>query len=469
MVSRCRSCRSAACSVPWAMPAAKSVSPFSRIALASSTASTFGGHVLLDARLLLQPRQDLLDGLEVGEDQLGVDGLDVVLGRDLAVDVDDVLVLEGADDLADRVGLADVREELVAQALTLAGAPDDARDVDEVDGGGEDLLRGEDLRELGQPRVGDADDADVRLDGGERVVGRQHVVLGQGVEQGRLADIRQADDSDRERHVATFRSEEVVAVGAVPEGPIHQSTGRPDPCRRHRPAHRRPGRAERRRARPKARVPNRLIPLSGLPLTSGATRSAHPQHSPPRSARRPRARTPGSRAPRRQWPPIPTTTSSPRCGPPGSRPCRRPHAAVRRGARSGAAGPPVRPAAPRPARARPGPAAGHGVLDRLPGAAARPALPPLARPAAPDAGGQADRSGLLAAGGAGAAGLRLSGPAAVRRRAGRVRRLYLLVGAAAALWVRPHDLVIAPVTAADRLHARCAAPPARRGRVRRAC
>lgn len=96
--------------------------------------------VLLDPRLLLEPGQDLLDGLEVGEDQLGVDRLDVVLGRDLAVDVYDVLVLEGADDLADRVGLTDVREELVAQALTLGGAAHDARDVDEVDGGRQDAL-----------------------------------------------------------------------------------------------------------------------------------------------------------------------------------------------------------------------------------------------------------------------------------------------------------------------------------------
>lgn len=75
--------------------------------------------LLLEAGFLRQARDGLLDGLEVGEDQLGVDRLDVVLRRDLAVDVDDVLVLEGPDDLADRVGLADVREELVAQALAL--------------------------------------------------------------------------------------------------------------------------------------------------------------------------------------------------------------------------------------------------------------------------------------------------------------------------------------------------------------
>lgn len=160
--------------------------------------------LLLEAGLLRQARDGLLDGLEVGEDQLGVDRLDVVLGRDLAVDVDDVLVLEGADDLADRVGLADVREELVAQALTLRRAPDDAGDVDEVHRGRQELLGVEDLRELVEARVRDADHSDVGLDRGERVVGRQHVVLGQGVEQGRLADIRQTDDSDRERHFGDF-------------------------------------------------------------------------------------------------------------------------------------------------------------------------------------------------------------------------------------------------------------------------
>ncbi|GHG70784.1 hypothetical protein GCM10018980_65770 [Streptomyces capoamus] len=119
--------------------------------------------------------------------------------------MDDVLVLEGADDLADRVGLADVREELVAQALTLGGAAHDAGDVDEVDRGRKDALRLEDRGQLCEAAVGHADHADVRLDRGERVVGREHVVLGQGVEQGRLADIGQADDSDRERHVATSR------------------------------------------------------------------------------------------------------------------------------------------------------------------------------------------------------------------------------------------------------------------------
>ena len=155
---------------------------------------------LLAAQILLQLRQRVLDGLQVGEDELGVDGVDVVGRVDLAVDVDDVVVFEGAYDLADRVGLADVGEELVAQAFAFGGALDDACDVDEGDGCRHDLLGVHELGEHRQTVVRQRHDAGVRLDGGERIVFRQHVVTGQCVEHGGLADVRQSDDSDSKRH-----------------------------------------------------------------------------------------------------------------------------------------------------------------------------------------------------------------------------------------------------------------------------
>ena len=107
-----------------------------------------GDAVLVDPRLLLQPRERLLHRLQVGQDQLGLDRRDVVGGVDLAVDVGDVLVAEHPGHLADRVGLADVGEELVAQPLPLRGAPDDAGDVDELDRGRQLLGGAEELREL---------------------------------------------------------------------------------------------------------------------------------------------------------------------------------------------------------------------------------------------------------------------------------------------------------------------------------
>ena len=54
--------------------------------------------------------------------------------------MDDVLVLEAAYDVRDGVGLTDVLEELVAETLALGGALDESRDVDELHGGGHDLL-----------------------------------------------------------------------------------------------------------------------------------------------------------------------------------------------------------------------------------------------------------------------------------------------------------------------------------------
>ena len=156
---------------------------------------------LVVAGFLRQPRDRLLQGLQVGQDQLGVDGLHVVGRRHLALDVHHVGVGERPQDLADRVRLAHVGQELVAQTLTLAGAAHDAGDVDERHSGGQDPLGPEDLGQLGQSLIGHRDHPGVRLDRGERVVGRQRPVrvLGQGVEQGGLADVGKADDSDGER------------------------------------------------------------------------------------------------------------------------------------------------------------------------------------------------------------------------------------------------------------------------------
>ena len=89
--------------------------------------------VAAGARRLLVLLQLLLDGREVGERQLGVDRLDVRDRVHVARDVDDVVVDEAAHDVRDRVGLADVGEELVAEALALRRARDQAGDVDELD------------------------------------------------------------------------------------------------------------------------------------------------------------------------------------------------------------------------------------------------------------------------------------------------------------------------------------------------
>ena len=144
----------------------------------------------------------VLDDFEVGEDELVVDGVDVgdgVHGLGLGHvlhDMDDVVVVEAAHDMDDGVALADVAEELVAEAGTLTCALDEAGDVYELHDSGGLLVGLPDLSQLIQPLVRHGHDAAVGLDGAEGVVCSLRVLGGgDGVEQSGLADVGQADDT----------------------------------------------------------------------------------------------------------------------------------------------------------------------------------------------------------------------------------------------------------------------------------
>ena len=144
--------------------------------------------------------QRLLDRLQVGKRQLGVNHLDVALGIDAIGDVSDVLVLEAAHDVSNRLDFADVGEELVAETFSLGRALDQACDVDELHDRRHRLLR---LHLRGQriePRIRDRHDARRGLDRAERVVLGRDLRIGESVEEGRLADVGQADDAAAESH-----------------------------------------------------------------------------------------------------------------------------------------------------------------------------------------------------------------------------------------------------------------------------
>ena len=150
---------------------------------------------------LLDRRDPPLEALEIGEHQLRLDGLDVGQRIDVALDMHDIGILEAAHDMRDRLDLADVGEELVAEAFALGGAAHEARDVHKGQSRRNDLGRFAELRERGQPRVRYGDLAGVRLDGAERIVGGLRGGRPrQCVEERRLAHVRQADDAAAKTH-----------------------------------------------------------------------------------------------------------------------------------------------------------------------------------------------------------------------------------------------------------------------------
>ena len=154
------------------------------------------GVLVLAADLLLIAIQLLLGGLDVREDEFGLDHPDVADRVDLAHAVDDIVVIEAANHMDDGVALADVGEEVVAFTLSLGGPGDETGDIDDVDGGGDDDLRAGDLLQRQHAVIGDEHDAHVGLDRAEGVVGRLRLAgAGQGVEEGGLAHVGESDDT----------------------------------------------------------------------------------------------------------------------------------------------------------------------------------------------------------------------------------------------------------------------------------
>ena len=108
----------------------------------------------------------------------------------------DVLVIEAAHHVDDGVALPDVGQKLVAQALALGGALDQAGNVHKFHHGGGGLLGVVHLGQRVQPVVGYGHHTHVGIDGAEGVVCSLRVLGGgDGVEQSGLADVGQADDT----------------------------------------------------------------------------------------------------------------------------------------------------------------------------------------------------------------------------------------------------------------------------------
>src|SRR5205823_8290341 len=95
----------------------------------------------------------------------------------------------------------------IAQPFALRGAFHESRDVDELDDRGNLLLWLDDGVELREARVGDFDDADVRLDRAEGIILRgRSLRRGQRVEECRLPDVWQSDNAKSQHPARNQRS-----------------------------------------------------------------------------------------------------------------------------------------------------------------------------------------------------------------------------------------------------------------------
>ena len=108
----------------------------------------------------------------------------------------DVSILETADHLHDRVYFANMTEELVAEPFARTRALHKPRYVHEFDRGRYYFLRMRKLREDFEAGIRHTDDAEIRIDRAERVIGGLRFSSARdGIKQRRLSDVWQTDDS----------------------------------------------------------------------------------------------------------------------------------------------------------------------------------------------------------------------------------------------------------------------------------
>src|SRR5690606_33906036 len=92
------------------------------------------------------PRSDsfvdrFFQNLEVSQQQFGFYNLNVSYRVYITEYMGDIPFLQAPDDVSDSVYGSDVAQELIAQSFTLAGSLAQARNVDELDKGGRNVLR----------------------------------------------------------------------------------------------------------------------------------------------------------------------------------------------------------------------------------------------------------------------------------------------------------------------------------------
>src|SRR5699024_253192 len=107
---------------------------------------------------------------------------------------------EAAHDVHDGIGIADMRQELIAQPLAGRGASHEPGDVDELDRRRQYSLRCRNAGQCLQALIRYRHHADIRIDRAEGIIRGRDFRRRQRIEQRRLAHVRQTDNTNLQCH-----------------------------------------------------------------------------------------------------------------------------------------------------------------------------------------------------------------------------------------------------------------------------
>ena len=110
--------------------------------------------------------------------------------------MDDVVIVKAAHHMYNGIALTDMAQELVSQTSALTGTFDQTGDIHKLHNGGGLFVCLPDLGQFVQPGIRNRNNAGVRLNGAERIVGCLSILgAGQRIEQSGFANIGQTDDT----------------------------------------------------------------------------------------------------------------------------------------------------------------------------------------------------------------------------------------------------------------------------------
>lgn len=142
------------------------------------------------ASLLRQGVESLLDELDILDAKLLADDGQITYGIDIALDVDNLGIIEAAHHLEDGINSTDVRQERVTQTGTSRGTTSQTGNIVDSQVGGNLRLGLVVVDEPVVPLIGNDDTGLFGVNGGIREVGRvTQRGLGDGLEESGFADV----------------------------------------------------------------------------------------------------------------------------------------------------------------------------------------------------------------------------------------------------------------------------------------
>ena len=134
--------------------------------------------------------EPLLCTLPVCCDKLQIDDFHIVAGIDRACDMVDIFIIKNAYHFENGVNFANVRQELITQALSLRGALYETSDIDEFHNGGHFFGGFAHFRQSVEPQVWNGDDADRRINSGKGIIGNKNALARQRIKKRQFPDVR---------------------------------------------------------------------------------------------------------------------------------------------------------------------------------------------------------------------------------------------------------------------------------------